>query len=129
MNINEIRQLNGKTLEELLQLGYTVESQCGGEVAWIVKNQDVSFIMILNDGVFSLDEDSDICGKVDMFDIEIMQHAEDLILTGASFQVVNSVLFREGYELLEDYSEVAERCPLDEETFELSNGWVVVGLM
>lgn len=62
-----------------------------------------------------------------MFDMEIMNDAETQIAMGWSIDILNRYIFREGYEVIEK-EEVAERVVEGEETFELSNGWVVVGL-
>lgn len=63
-----------------------------------------------------------------MFKMGVMRDVEQLIQNKFSFDVINSWLFREGYELMYNIDDIAWRGIEGEETFELSNGWVVVGL-
>lgn len=61
MEINMIKhELNGKSHDELTSMGYLIESQCGGEVAYIVSGNGINCIMIVHGNTFYLDEDSDI---------------------------------------------------------------------
>lgn len=63
------------------------------------------------------------------FNMDIMNDAEKLVQSKCTFDTLDSFLFREGYELLHDRLSISEVCIEGEEIFELSNGWVVVGLM
>lgn len=60
-----------------------------------------------------------------MFNMDIMKDAEKLVQKGWSFGSLNVYLCREGYALKESLDE-ATGCGM---LWELSNGWVVVGLM
>jgi len=61
--------------------------------------------------------------------MEIMNDAEKLIDNKCTFDTLDSFLFREGYMLLLNMNEARQRGMYYNDVFELSNGWVVVGLM
>jgi hypothetical protein len=51
----------GKTIKELMFSGFDVYPQfLGADVAYVVENDNISLIMILENGVFTIDCDSEI---------------------------------------------------------------------
>ena len=64
-----------------------------------------------------------------MFNMDIMNDAEIMAECGCRLNEIQSMLFREGYDLVIDMEHARERGLYFNDVFILGNGWVVVGLI
>ena len=64
-----------------------------------------------------------------MFDIEIMYMAEKLVARNCEFDILKSILFREGYNLTKNIDEALEFGISYADTWQLDNGWVICELI